>query len=59
MQVVWVVWLGEGRARTEGLVRSARPVGAVRALPGGAAGRETGKVSLKFLQTNFHSTKPL
>ena len=29
----------EGIARTEGWARSARPVGAVRALPGGAAGR--------------------
>ena len=40
------VWRGlsvtsdwKGRARTEGWAWSARPVGAVRALPGGAAGR--------------------
>lgn len=34
-----VIWFAEGRARTEGWAWSARPVGVVRALPGGAAGR--------------------
>ncbi|MEJ6393965.1 hypothetical protein V8J82_11900 [Gymnodinialimonas sp. 2305UL16-5] len=37
---VVVVWFAQGSDRTEGWARSARPVGAVRALPGLAAGRQ-------------------
>ncbi len=40
MQANWVVWFGEGRARTEGWAWSARPVGAVRALPNRRFGME-------------------